>query len=153
TFKVGTRRTIFSFYLFIVMYLVGLALLDRLPFFHPVIGYETDSAGKLARDPATQRLIPILAQTSWFTGLHPFLALRSIFFDKAYMPPELGTLPPELQSWPIGWYLSSPSSFYITFMFVFSLLLVTPSIVLLRRMAQTTFSFRHWILAKLRIGS
>src|SRR5206468_3905112 len=25
TFKVGTRRTIFSFYLFIVMYLVGLA--------------------------------------------------------------------------------------------------------------------------------
>jgi len=27
TFKVGTRRTIFSFYLFIVIYLVGLALL------------------------------------------------------------------------------------------------------------------------------
>src|ERR1044072_3204743 len=34
TFKVGTRRTIFSFYLFIVIYLVGLWLLDRLHFFH-----------------------------------------------------------------------------------------------------------------------
>src|SRR4029077_11335029 len=31
TFKVGTRRTIFSFYLFIVAYLVGMALLDRGP--------------------------------------------------------------------------------------------------------------------------
>src|SRR5438105_5792598 len=34
TFKVGTRRTIFSFYLFIVIYLVGGFLLDRLDFFH-----------------------------------------------------------------------------------------------------------------------
>src|SRR5215204_1147653 len=38
TFKVGTRRTIFSFYLFIVLYLVGGFLLDRLDYFHPVIG-------------------------------------------------------------------------------------------------------------------
>src|SRR6185437_1445589 len=34
TFKVGTRRTIFSFYLFIVIYLIGGVLLDRLPYFH-----------------------------------------------------------------------------------------------------------------------
>src|ERR1051325_824778 len=34
TFKVGTRRTIFSFYLFIAIYLVGLFLLDLLPYFH-----------------------------------------------------------------------------------------------------------------------
>src|ERR671913_717259 len=33
TFKVGTRRTIFSFYMFVVLYLVGLFLLDKLPFF------------------------------------------------------------------------------------------------------------------------
>src|SRR5215203_1266556 len=32
-FKVGTRRTIFSFYLFVVIYLVGLFLLDQVPFF------------------------------------------------------------------------------------------------------------------------
>src|SRR5215210_7117209 len=34
TFKVGTRRTIFSFYMFVVIYLVGGFLLDRLDFFH-----------------------------------------------------------------------------------------------------------------------
>src|SRR5215212_136573 len=35
TFKVGTRRTIFSFYLFIVIFLVGGMLLDRANFTHP----------------------------------------------------------------------------------------------------------------------
>src|SRR5439155_16453389 len=43
TFKVGTRRTIFSFYMFIIVYLVGLYLLDQLSFFRPVIGFETDT--------------------------------------------------------------------------------------------------------------
>src|SRR5215213_4183071 len=33
-FKVGTRRTIFSFYLFIVIYLVGGYLLDKIPQLH-----------------------------------------------------------------------------------------------------------------------
>src|SRR5438105_3191271 len=33
TFKVGTRRTIFSFYLFVMIYLVGLFLLDTLDYF------------------------------------------------------------------------------------------------------------------------
>src|SRR3954466_1736858 len=32
-FKVGTRRTIFSFYLFVVIYMVGLYLLDQLDYF------------------------------------------------------------------------------------------------------------------------
>src|SRR5918995_5545237 len=34
TFKVGTRRTIFSFYMFVVIYLLGLYLLDKLNYFH-----------------------------------------------------------------------------------------------------------------------
>src|SRR3954469_22267274 len=46
TFKVGTRRTIFGFYMFIVIFLVGGFLLDRLNFFHPVIGSQTDASGK-----------------------------------------------------------------------------------------------------------
>src|SRR3982751_1401239 len=72
TFKVRTRRTIFSFYLFIVLYLVGGFLLDRLPYFHPVIGIETDSTGQVVRDSAGNAKT-ILAQTSWLTGIHPFL--------------------------------------------------------------------------------
>src|SRR5579864_9243263 len=42
-FKVGTRRTIFSFYLFIVIYLVGGVVLDRIPYFHFRLANGTDS--------------------------------------------------------------------------------------------------------------
>src|SRR5215207_5750671 len=56
-FKVGTRRTIFSFYMFVVIYLVGVFLLDRLTFFKvPYIP-----------DPSTGE---IKGTTSWFTGIH-----------------------------------------------------------------------------------
>jgi ABC-type transport system involved in multi-copper enzyme maturation permease subunit len=143
TFKVGTRRTIFSFYMFIVAYLVGVALLDRMDYFHPVIGTDVDAAG---------HTVNVLAKTSWLTGIHPFLALRTIFFDKAYLPPELGSLPPSLQAWPTGWYLSNPSSFYITAMFGLSLLLVLPSIVLLRWVAQTNLPVKTWLLAKMHLA-
>src|SRR4029078_11151490 len=63
TFKVGTRRTIFSFYLFIVLSLVGGFLLDRLDYFHPVIGIETDTTGQVIKDAAGNPKT-ILAQTS-----------------------------------------------------------------------------------------
>ena len=56
TFKVGTRRTIFSFYLFIVIYLVGSFLLDKMDYFRvPIV------------DPQTHAIDH--AGTSWFTGL------------------------------------------------------------------------------------
>ena len=61
TFKVGTRRTIFSFYLFIVIYLVGGFWIDAMDFTH--LTY-VDSTGVLTR-----------TSTSWMTALHPFLAL------------------------------------------------------------------------------
>jgi ABC-type transport system involved in multi-copper enzyme maturation permease subunit len=152
TFKVGTRRTIFSFYLFIVLYLVGLYLLDQLSYFRPITGYETNTLGQIVKD-GTGNPIAIHTGTSWFTGLHPFLALRTIFSDKDYMPPALSDLPANLQGWPIGWYLTNPASFYITFMFVLSLLLITPSVILLRRLAQSTGTIRSWVLTKLHIGS
>jgi ABC-type transport system involved in multi-copper enzyme maturation permease subunit len=145
TFKVGTRRTIFSFYMLIVVYLVGVALLDRMPYFHPIIGYDQDPTN-------AARQVPVLAKTSWLTGLHPFLALRTLFFDQSYLPPELGTLPADLQRWPTGWYLSSPSSFYISAMFSLSLLLVLPSIVLLRWVAQTNLPVKTWLLTKLHVA-
>jgi ABC-type transport system involved in multi-copper enzyme maturation permease subunit len=139
-FKVGTRRTIFSFYLFITVYVAGLWMLDGMPYFHPVIG----------RDPVSN--VEIRSTTSWFTGIHPFLALRVIFNQKEHVPPELLNLPPGLQRWPLGWYLTSPHTFYISFMFFLSFVLVSPSIVLLRKLAQSTNSVRSWILQKLRIS-
>jgi ABC-type transport system involved in multi-copper enzyme maturation permease subunit len=142
TFKVGTRRTIFSFYMFVVIYLVGLWLLDQMDFFKVALV-----------DAQTGAVSSQLSQTGWLTGLHPFLALRAIFHDKAYIPPNLADLPENLRGWPWGWYLSSPTSFYVSFMFFLSIVLVTPSIILLRRMAQSTVSIRSLVLQKLHITS
>jgi ABC-type transport system involved in multi-copper enzyme maturation permease subunit len=139
TFKVGTRRTIFSFYLFIVIYLVGLWLLDKWPYFQ--IEGPRIAGGQQS------------AHVSWFTGIHPFLALRVILGDPTYVPPELGMLPPGLRVWPVGWYLTRPASFYVSATFFLSLVLVVPSIVFLRRLAQSTTTLRNWFLTKLRLSS
>ena len=146
TFKVGTRRTIFSFYFFIVIYLVGLAFLDQINWFHPIIGYTPDPAD-------ARTLIPTISTTSWLTGLNPFTALQTLFADKNSRPPALGSLPPDLQRWPFGWYLSNPASFYIAFMFFLSFILVTPSVILLRWLAQTNMPFKTWILTKMKLST
>src|SRR5207302_3725627 len=53
---------------------------------------------------------------------------------------------------PVGWYLSDPAGFYTTFMFLLSFLLVTPSILLLRRLAQSTTTLQTLVLQKLRLS-
>ncbi|HEY8669189.1 MAG TPA: ABC transporter permease subunit, partial [Tepidisphaeraceae bacterium] len=151
-FKVGTRRTIFSFYLFIVIYLVGMFLLDRIPALHPTLGNLTDASGQVLKDDHGLPL-PDRAMVSYFTGLHPFLALRVIFNDKTYMPPSVAQLPQGLQWWPMAWYLSSPATFYTSFMFFLSVVLVLPSILFLRRAAQSTISIQGWVLQKLHLSS
>lgn len=148
TFKVGTRRTIFSFYMAIVIFVVGGVLLDRVEATHPVLGVETTASGQPAVDRNGDPIL-IRAKTSWFTGVNPFLALRSIFGEPSYAPPDVGRLPPELQAWPVGWYLSRPHTFFIAANFTLSLVLVLPAIVLLRRMAQSSISPRQWVLARL----
>jgi ABC-type transport system involved in multi-copper enzyme maturation permease subunit len=134
-FKVGTRRTIFSFYMFIVVYMVGTFLLDKVDYFRPALANGSP------------------AFTSWWTSFNPFLALRTIFNEKTYTAPDVAQLPQNLQGWPLGYCLSNPASFYTSFMFLLSFILVTPSIVVLRRLAQSSISFRGWILQKLHISS
>jgi ABC-type transport system involved in multi-copper enzyme maturation permease subunit len=138
-FKIGSRRTIFGFYLFIVLYLAGLYMLDQTAWFKiPLL------------DPTTGQTT--LSSTSWLTGLQPFLALHVIFNDPAYRPPEFGSLPANLRYWPVSWYLTDPALFYSAFMFLLSFVLVLPSILLLRRLAQSTLSPRAAILQKLHIS-
>ncbi|MEO6437391.1 MAG: ABC transporter permease [Tepidisphaeraceae bacterium] len=137
TFKVGTRRTIFSFYLFIVIFLVGGFLLDRLDFFHFDVQLDPQTVER--------------STTSWLTGIHPFLALRTIFHEQGYTPPDLAQLPAGSRGWPWGWYLSNPETFFVYFMFLLSAVLTLPSIIFLRRMAQSTVSLKSWVLQKLHI--
>jgi ABC-type transport system involved in multi-copper enzyme maturation permease subunit len=134
-FKVGTRRTIFSFYLFIVVYMVGTFLLDNLPFFH----FHLASGA--------------LSSTSWWTSFNPFLGLRTIFNDQKYLPPDVGQLPAELQTWPFGAMLSRPAAFYTSLMFFLSFVLISPSIVFLRRLAQSHLSLKEWLFKMLRIST
>ncbi len=135
TFKVGSRRTILGFYLFIAAYLV--------------IGWMLDGVDALHfRD----RTTGALSGTSWITGLHPFLALKAIFHSPEYLPPDAGSLPPNLRTWPIGWWLTNPAGFYVALMFALGAVLVAPSIVLLRRVAQATLSVRAWVWTKIRLG-
>src|SRR3954452_2200096 len=136
TFKVGTRRTIFSFYLFIVAYLVGGWVLDQFPYFQV--------PGRVVQQ-------GVRSHVSWFTGINPFLALRVIFNDPTYAPPDPSDVAG--RAWPINWYLSNPTSFYISFMFFLSFVMVMPSILMLRRMAQSTTSLKTLILQKLHIST
>lgn len=138
TFKVGTRRTIFSFYLFVIIYLVGGYLLDRVDFFH--LSY-VDSSGQVTE-----------SATSWLTAFHPFLAQRIVFKDRAYTPPALADLPPAYQTWPLSWLWTDPVSFYIAFMLFLSLAMMAPSVIFLRRLAQSTTSLRSWLLQKVRLS-
>lgn len=136
--KVGTRRTIFSFYMFIVIYMVGTFVLDSFGY----LKFDVVNAGTNTLEPS---------KTSWLTGLNPFLALRTIYHDSAYLPPTLDSLPPELRGWPRGWYLSNPANFYVSAMFLISFVLISPSILLLRKLAQSTTSIKTLIIQKLGI--
>lgn len=130
TLKVGSRRTILGFYLFIAAYLVGGALLDQVGGLRPVL------------------LDGTAMRTSWVTGLHPFLALKTVFGVQTYVPPDVTLLPEGLRRWPVSWYLTSPAGFYVTAMLGLSFALVVPSIVLLRRLAQTSVSPWGWLAGR-----
>ena len=136
TFRIGTRRTIFGFYLFIVMYMVGLVLLDRLPMLQ-----VTGGAVAAAAD----------SHISWLTGLNPFLALQATFGRAEYTPPLMSDLPEALRYWPVSWYLTSPHTFYITCTFALGMALTVPSVIFLRSAAQSSVTVRQWLLLKLRL--
>lgn len=141
TFKTGTRRTLFSFYLVVAVYLVGGLLLDRVDTFRVALA-----------DPSTGLPSSELSRTSWLTALNPFLALRTLFREPAYSPPPVAMLPESLRRWPFAWMLGSPASFYLVSMSLLSVALILPSVLFLRRLAQSTFSLRDWFVARLRRG-
>ncbi len=138
TFKIGTRQDDFQL-LSVHHHLSGGDICwIGLNFFH--LSY-TDASGSRVQ-----------TSTSWLTALHPFLALRVIFRDKAYMPPNLADLPEGYQSWPMRWYWTSPATFYVWFMFFLSFAMMAPSILLLRRLAQSTTSIRVGCCKKLHLS-
>jgi ABC-type transport system involved in multi-copper enzyme maturation permease subunit len=113
-FRLGSGKTVFWFYVFNAMYLVALYLLDHF---------------WLSIDPATG-----LYHTTWLTSIHPFLALQSVVNSTAYPTPDLSTLAGTNAF--VRGYLLHPAYAYVTLTTVASLVLVVPSAIVLRKIAQ-----------------
>lgn len=115
---VGTRRTIFSFYLVIAFYLVAIYL----------VGHYWDRSW-IDSSPANLSA----RKMSWLTPLHPFLALQ-VALDRIHAPPyerlvEHGGM--------IRFALAYPSAAYVTWTSLASLCLTLSSIFFVRRGVKT----------------
>jgi ABC-type transport system involved in multi-copper enzyme maturation permease subunit len=115
--KIGTGRTIFSFYLAIALYLIAVY----------VLGTSTWAIPAEARPaPGQDELI------SWFAPFHPFLALWVV----------LGKTPPPLHGavahygFPASYLLAYPQHSYVVMTLLGSLLLIVLSLFFVRRSAK-----------------
>jgi ABC-type transport system involved in multi-copper enzyme maturation permease subunit len=113
---VGTRRTIYSFYLLIGLYLSCVYLLS---FWHPT--WVDASPGNIDG-----------RKMSWLTPLHPFLAL-DVALNRVYAPPyeRLGGY-----SSTVRYALAYPSTAYVIWTTITAFLLTVGSILFVRRSAK-----------------
>jgi ABC-type transport system involved in multi-copper enzyme maturation permease subunit len=117
--KVGTRRTIFTFFLGVAVYLLGVGL----------AGLST--WGQLAQAPASNTFFSSTVQyhMSWLAPVHPFLALMVVTGQTPAPDPSavyaLG--------WPARWLLASPQYGYMTLTTLASALMVLFSLIWVRR--------------------
>ena len=113
-FRLGSGKTVFWFYVFNAIYLVALFMLDKF---------------WLGVDPLTG-----LYHTTWLTSIHPFLALQSVVNSTAYPTPDFSSLAGRNAI--VRFYLLHPAYAYVTITTLASLLLVVPSAIVLRKIAQ-----------------
>lgn len=114
---VGTRRTIFSFYIVIALYLLSVYLLGNWS-----LTWVEASPPNLEG----QRM-------SWLAALHPFLALE-VALNQIYGPP-IGRLADQPSL--VRWALAYPSAVYVAWTTVLAFLLTVASIFFVRRGAKT----------------
>jgi len=112
--KIGTGRTIFTFYLAIAAYLIVVFMFSL---WDPLIPLEAEPApGKIDR-------------MSWLAPFHPFLALRVVL---GYTPaPELGAV--NHYGFPVKYMLAYPHFSYVAMTSGLSALLVGGSVFFVRR--------------------
>lgn len=115
---VGTRRTIFSFYLVIAIYLLAVYLMGH---YWNRTWVESSPANLVGR------------KMSWLTPLHPFLALQ-VALDRIHAPPH-GRLAD--YGGFARYALAYPSAAYVIWTSVVAFLLTLSSILFVRRGAKT----------------
>lgn len=138
-FRLGSGKTVFWFYVFNAVYLVGLWFVD------------------LSLSPRGENLAGIqTGATTWLTGLHPFLALETVVRPTIYIVPKPEDISPGLPG-VIRWYLGNPAQAYITLTTLASMLMIVPCALMLRRIAQRADislwqSMKAWVVRKLGGG-
>ncbi|MCH7872574.1 MAG: ABC transporter permease subunit [Planctomycetes bacterium] len=120
--KIGTQRTIFSYFMGIAIYLlvvfaIGLTAFGQLP------------ASEVASGPLFNG-----NRMSWLAPIHPFLAL---FVVTGQTPaPTMGAV--QHYGWPWRWMLAYPQYGYIVLTTLFSALVIALSLFAVRRATKTT---------------
>ena len=135
--KIGTRRTIFTFFLGIGVYLLGVGLIGLSPW------------GALAQAPSATTFLSATAQysMSWLAPIHPFLALLVVTGQTPAPDPAAV----HAYGWPARWLLAYPQYGYMLLTTLASVLMVLFSLVWVRRGAKegerTIFSrLAEWLL-------
>ena len=120
--KVGTRRTIFSFFVGVAVYLLGVGLVGL------------SSIGQLAQAPLSDPFFSSakLYSMSWLAPVHPFLALLVVTGQTPAPPPS------DVASfgWPARWLLAYPQYGYMVLTTLASATMVLISLIYVRRGAR-----------------
>lgn len=135
--KVGTRRTIFAFFVGIALYMLG------------VWAIGVSNWGQLPEAPTGTSYFGTARQLkmSWLAPIHPFLALAAVTGQTPPPDPaELGRF-----GWPWRWMLANPSGGYILLTTLGSLVLVLLSLFVVRRsLKEGESTLTAWLNALLR---
>jgi ABC-type transport system involved in multi-copper enzyme maturation permease subunit len=120
--RIGTRRTIFSFFTGIGVYLVGVGLLGFTPW------------GQLRQAPLAVPFFSsaIQYQMSWLAPVHPFLALLVVTGQTPAPDPTAV----QHFGWPARWLLAAPQYGYMALTTLASGLMVLVSLIFVRRAAK-----------------
>lgn len=116
----GTRRTIFSFFVGVAIYLLGIWALS-------VSRWGICAAAPIGTDPL--RGSDVEAQMSWLAPIHPFLAL----FVVTGQTPAPKYADVAQYGWPFSWMLAHPAGAYMTLTSLLSVALISFSLIFVRR--------------------
>jgi ABC-type transport system involved in multi-copper enzyme maturation permease subunit len=119
--RVGTRRTIFSFYVGVASYLIGVLLIGLTP-----LGQLPEAPP----GPVTYRGNPL--RMSWLAPVHPFMALLVV--TGLTPAPELSAV--YHYGWPARWLLAHPHYGFMVLTTLASIVLVVYSLFFVRRGAK-----------------
>ncbi len=139
--RIGTRRTIFAFFIGVAVYLLGVGAIGWSP-----LGQLPEASASMSFWGFTQR------RMSWLAPVHPFLALL-VVIGQTPAPPLSDV---HHYGWPARWLLAYPQYGYMVLTTLASALMVLVSLIYVRRGAkegEATLLSRLWErIAPRRLG-